>query len=401
MKDKAEFTDFDKKCMARAMSLAKKGLGKVSPNPLVGAVIAKDNRIIGEGWHRQFSGKHAEPEALDNVARRSPGKNYSAAAGADLYCTLEPCCFTSPEKKQPPCTDFIIQSGIRRVVIANLDPNPKVNGGGVRILEKAGIIVQSGLLAAEGEILNEGFFTYQRLGRPFIRLKTAQSLDGRIAASSGDSRWITDEKARRIVHGMRSRHDAILIGSGTALADDPELTVRLARGPNPYRVVLDSGLKMPLTSRLFNLPDKEKTIVFCSAKVSTKKITALRCLGVQVIQIDDSSGTKKSGAQKGSGIPLKAVLKELAKRNILSVLVEGGSGILTSFLKEGLWDRYAVFTSPIILGQGINSVGDLGIKIVKDAVRLYDVSIKILGDQVLYEGSRTLTMEETNVYRNR
>ena len=261
------FSAFDRKCMSRAISLARRGVGKTAPNPLVGAVIAKRNHIIGEGWHRQYGGNHAEKEALDAVfaAGKSP-------AGADLYCTLEPCCFTASDKHQPPCTDLIINSGIRRVVIANHDPNPKVNGGGKRILEQAGVTVQSGLLADQGEILNEGFFTFHRLGRPFIRLKIAQSIDGRIAAAGGDSRWITDEAARRLVHRMRSRHDAVLIGRGTALTDDPELTVRLVRGVNPVRVVLDSKLSLPDSARILALPDPEKTLILCSAGADPRRI---------------------------------------------------------------------------------------------------------------------------------
>ncbi|GMO51339.1 MAG: hypothetical protein Pg6C_16030 [Treponemataceae bacterium] len=238
------FSEFDKKCMARAMTLARRGAGKTSPNPLVGAVVAKNGAALGEGWHKQYGGKHAEAEALD--AARAAG---FSPKGADIYCTLEPCCFTSPQKHQPPCTDLLIKSGIRRAIIANLDPNPRVNGQGAEKLRRAGIIVENGLLTREGEALNEGFFTFQRLGRPFVRLKIAQSLDGRIACASGDSRWITDEAARKIVHKMRARHDAVLIGRGTVLADDPELTVRLVRGHNPLRVVLDSRLAVPPAAR--------------------------------------------------------------------------------------------------------------------------------------------------------
>ena len=380
---------FDKKYMSRAISLAKRGTGKTSPNPLVGAVIVKDSEIIGEGWHRCYGAKHAEREALDMVyaAGKSP-------IGADLYCTLEPCCFTSPEKHQPPCTGLIIESGIKRVVIANLDPNPKVNGRGKRMLEEAGIIVQSGLLAAEGEKLNEGFFTFQRLGRPFVRLKIAQTIDGRIAAA-GDSalsneKRITDEAARRLVHRMRSRHDAVLIGRGTALADDPELTVRLCAGPNPLRVLLDSKLSLPDSSRLLALPDREKTLILCSEKAKPRRIDKIRNMGAEVVQIE-------------GGLSLKAALAALAERGVRSILVEGGGAVFTSFLKEGLWDRFTVFIAPIVLGEGISAVKDLGIRAVKDALRLYDVSIKTIGDQALIEGSRRphhTTEETTHVHRD-
>ena len=395
--EQVKFSNFDIKCMSRAISLAKRGTGKCSPNPLVGAVIAKNNTIIGEGWHRQYGGKHAEAEALDSLlaAGKSP-------AGADLYCTLEPCCFNAPDKHQPPCTGLIIKSAIRRVFFANFDPNPKVNGRGKRMLEKAGVAVQSGLLSAQGETLNEGFFAFQRLGRPFVRLKIAQSLDGRIAAlgenpktsvensASRERSWITDEAARRMVHCLRSRHDAVLIGRGTALADDPELTVRLARGPNPLRAVLDSRLSLPDSARLLALPDREKTMIFCCAEADPKRISSLRDKGVQVVPIE-------------GGLALPSVLAALAERGVRSVFVEGGSAVFTAFLKEGLWDKIAVFIAPLLLGQGISAVGDLEISAVKNALRLSNVSIKRIGNQVLFEGSRIIPdmkQEESRVYRN-
>lgn len=385
-KEPEEFSGFDRKCMFRAMSLARRGAGRTSPNPLAAAVVAKNNRIIGEGWHRRYGGKHAEPDALDAVlaAGESP-------AGADLYCTLEPCCFTAPDKHQPPCTDRIIKSRIRRVLIANRDPNPRVNGRGIRMLEQAGIAVQSGLLAAQGEKLNEGFFTFQRLGRPFIRLKIAQSLDGRIAAAGGDSRWITGEAARRLVHRLRSGHDAVLIGRGTALADDPELTVRLVRGANPLRVVLDSRLSLPASARLLGLPDKEKTLILCAAEADPHRIAILQDRGIRVIPI---------AAGEGIGLSLQRVLDVLADLGVRSVLVEGGAGIFTGFLKQGLWDRLAVFIAPLVLGQGISAVGDLGIKAVKDALHIQDVSFRTIGDQVLFEGARTTSKGEPHVYRD-
>ena len=367
--------------MSRAIALARKGAGKTSPNPLVGAVIVKNGVIIGEGWHRQYKGKHAEAEALDSALKAG-----FSPAGADLYCNLEPCCYTAPDKHQPPCTDLIVKSGIRRVIIANRDPNPRVNGGGENILKKAGIKVESGLLAAEGEKLNEGFFTFQRLGRPFIRLKIAQSLDGRIAAASGDSStshgksWITDENARKLVHRMRSRHDAVLIGRGTALADNPELTVRLVRGPNPLRVVLDSRLSLPDSARLFTLPDREKTMIFCSAETNPEKISLLKNKGVQVIPVE-------------GGLSLQAVLTALAERGIRSVFVEGGCAVFTAFLQERLWDKLTVFIAPLVLGHGINAVGDLKINTVKNALRLNNVSVRRIGDQLLFEGENSCLPE--------
>jgi diaminohydroxyphosphoribosylaminopyrimidine deaminase/5-amino-6-(5-phosphoribosylamino)uracil reductase len=356
--------------MSRALALARRGRGKTAPNPLVGAVAAKQNRIIGEGWHRQYGGPHAEAEALD--AALAAGET---TEGADLYCTLEPCCFTAPDKHQDPCTKRIIAGKIRRVFIANQDPNPKVNGGGIRALEEAGIHVVQGLLAAEGERLNQGFFTFQRLGRPFVRLKIAQSLDGRIACAGGDARWITDEAARRAVHRMRRAHDAVLIGRGTALADDPELTVRLVKGANPLRAVLDSRLSLPASSRILRLPEPEKTLIFCVEKdYNREKACRLREQGAAVIPLGELS--------------LPGVLAALAAQGARSVLVEGGAAVFTSFLKAGLWDRIAVFTAPLMLGQGISWAGDLGISAVKDAIRLEDVLIKRIGQQVLLDARR-------------
>jgi diaminohydroxyphosphoribosylaminopyrimidine deaminase/5-amino-6-(5-phosphoribosylamino)uracil reductase len=382
--------------MARAMTLAKRGAGKTSPNPLVGAVAAKDGVIIGEGWHRQYGGKHAEAEALD--AALAAGLSVK---GADIYCTLEPCCFTSPQKHQPPCTGLLIKNGIRRAVIACLDPNPLVNGQGAEKLRRAGIVVESGLLEREGEALNEGFFTFQRLGRPFVRLKIAQSLDGRIACASGDSRWITDEAARKIVHGMRARHDAVLVGRGTVIADDPELTVRLARGRNPLRVVLDSRLSVLPAARIFSLPDVQKTVIVCGKDADPQKAELLRGTGARVIQIDLTRGgapplrraelsSAPCGAESSRRHPsLAVVLDALADIGVRSILVEGGSGVYTSFLREGLWDKLTVFAAPLVLGEGISATGDLGITRVSDALRLRDVSVKTIGSQVMIEGARS------------
>ena len=382
------FSEFDRKCMSRAISLAKRGMGKTSPNPLVGALVVKNNSIIGEGWHKQYGGRHAEKEAL--YAALAAGKS---PVGADLYCTLEPCCFTAPDKNQPPCTKLIINSGIRRVFIANIDPNPKVKGRGIRALEKAGLKVRAGLLASAAEKLNEAYFTYHRLGRPFVSLKIAQSIDGRIAAS-GESSQITDDAARRLVHRMRSCHDAVLIGRGTALADNPQLTVRQLKGNNPLRVVLDSKLSLPVSLRLFSLPDPEKTIVICSDKAAPDKIAALQNKGIRIITLPhDHCSLPLTPCPLFS---LQTVLSALAELGIRSVLVEGGGAVFTSFLREGLWDRLSVFIAPIVIGEGVSAVGDLRITAVSNALRLCNVSIKRIGDQVLIEGNR----EDGNVYRD-
>ncbi|GHV19991.1 riboflavin biosynthesis protein RibD [Spirochaetia bacterium] len=376
------FSDFDQHCMKRALTLARRGLGKTSPNPMVGALIAREGRILGEGWHRRYGGKHAEAEAITAAAAAG-----ETVAGATLYCTLEPCCFTAPDKHQPPCAELVIKNGVRRVVIASLDPHRRVNGAGAAMLRKAGINVETGLCAAAEMELNRAYRTFQRTGRPFVHLKIAQTLDGRIAAPKAAAhedpvqadRWITDEAARKIVHRMRAEYDAVLVGKGTVLADDPELTVRLVRGRNPLRVIL--GLGLPEGSKVLTLPDRKNTLVICAAADGA---ATLRDMGVDVICLDADSTE--------GGLPLQPVLEALGARGVRSVLVEGGSRIFSSFLREGLWDRITVFIAPIILGDGVDAVSGLGINTIRDALRLTDVSFRRVGDQLLFEGN--------HVYRN-
>jgi diaminohydroxyphosphoribosylaminopyrimidine deaminase/5-amino-6-(5-phosphoribosylamino)uracil reductase len=375
------FSEFDIACMKRAFTLALRGAGRTSPNPMVGAVVARGGRIIGEGWHKRCGDLHAEARAIASV--RAAGES---PVGADLYCTLEPCCFISPEKHQPPCAGLIIQSGIRRVVVANIDPHPKVNGGGLRVLRKAGVVVESGLLSGQGEELNRDFFTWQRLGRPFVHVKIAQTLDGKIAALRGSDKQITDEAARKIVHRLRARYDAVLIGGGTAAADNPELTVRLCAGRNPFRVVLDSKIRLPLSAKLFRLSEKEKTLIVCSGGANganPEKIRKLLDMGAVVIPLDGGDA---------EGLPLRAVLAALGGRGIRSVLVEGGEKIFSSFLREGLWDRLSVFLAPLILGGGKPAVSRLGRDSLSQALCFQNTSIKRIGNQILFEGE--------NVYRN-
>ncbi|MCL1817990.1 MAG: bifunctional diaminohydroxyphosphoribosylaminopyrimidine deaminase/5-amino-6-(5-phosphoribosylamino)uracil reductase RibD [Spirochaetaceae bacterium] len=378
--EKNGFSAFDLQCMKRALRLARRGEGRVSPNPLVGAVVARGGRVLGEGWHRRYGGPHAEAMAL--AAVRAAGED---TAGADLYCTLEPCAFTSPEKHQPPCTDLVRKSGIRRVVIANKDPNPRVNGKGIRTLRKAGIQVETGLLSAQGEELNRAFFTFQRLGRPFVHLKIAQSLDGKIAAlkAGRGPQWITGGESRKIVHRMRGCCDAVLIGKGTALADDPELTVRHTRGRNPARVVLDSRLALPLGAKLLAQDEPQKTIIFCAAGADKRKIQALKSRGARVIPLPKNRG--------GKGLSLRAALAALGETGARSVLVEGGEKVFSSFLREGLWDRLSVFIAPLILGTGKPCVAGLAGSLAR-AIRPENVTIRKTGNDILFEGD--------NVYRN-
>jgi len=375
---KQDFSPFDFSCMNRAFALARRGAGKTSPNPMVGAVLVKDSRIIGEGWHRRHGEAHAEAEAIQATlaAGLSP-------RGADLYCTLEPCCFNAPDKRQPPCTELIIKSGIKRVYIANIDPNAKVSGKGVAMLNESGIEVRTGLCRETGEELNRAFFTFHRLGRPFVHLKMAQTLDGRVAAPDGSSRWISCEVARRMVHRLRGYYDAVLIGSGTALADDPELTVRLVKGRNPCRVILDSRLALPAGAKLLELPDPEKTIIIHSNDAAAGKAEKLRARGAELISIKAASG----------GLPVKDVLAALGKRGVQSVLVEGGAGIFSSFLRAGLWDRLSLFIAPLVLGGGVSAVSGLGFNSMNQAMRFKTGSFRRIGAQMLFEVNRETELQ--------
>ena len=372
------FSPFDFSYMKRAFALARRGEGKTSPNPMAGAVLVKDSRITGEGWHRRHGEAHAEANAIQAAldAGLSP-------KGSVLYCTLEPCCFKAPDKRQPPCTDLIIKSGIKKVYIANLDPNAKVSGKGAAQLEEAGIKIITGLCQETGEELNRAFFTFHRLGRPFVHLKMAQTLDGRVAAPDGGSRWISDEAARRMVHRLRSHYDAVLVGSGTALADDPELTVRLVKGRNPRRVILDSRLALPASAKLLELPEPEKTIIIHSSDAASGKAEKLRARGAELISINAESG----------GLPLKEVLAALGKQGVQSVLVEGGAGVFSSFLREGLWDRLSLFIAPLVLGGGVSAVSGLGFGSMEEAMRFKTGSFRRIGSQILFEVNRGIELQ--------
>lgn len=322
--------------MRAALALARRGLGTVAPNPSVGCVIVRDGRIVGRGWTQPGGRPHAETEAL---RRAGP-----AARGATAYVTLEPCCHWG---RTPPCTDAMIAAGLARAVIATRDPDPRVNGEGVARLRDAGIAVTEGVLEHEATALNAGFILRVRAGRPLVTLKLATTLDGRIATAAGESRWITGEAARRLAHGLRARHDAILIGSGTALADDPELTVRIPglvpRGhPGPVRIVADGRARLPLTARLVATARAVPTWVVTTPAADRHRVAALAECGVTVIAVPPDAN--------GQPEPL-AALRALAQRGITRVLVEGGARLAASLLRAGLVDRLAWFHAPSVLGS--------------------------------------------------
>jgi diaminohydroxyphosphoribosylaminopyrimidine deaminase/5-amino-6-(5-phosphoribosylamino)uracil reductase len=333
----------DEEFMLQCIELARRGKGYVSPNPLVGAVIVKDKRIVGKGYHQKFGEAHAEINALRDAGRK--------ARVATLYVNLEPC---SHYGKTPPCTDAIISSGIRRVVVGMIDPNPLVKGRGIRALSSAGVEVRTGILSRECRELNEFFVKKMTTGLPFVMLKIAQTLDGKIALPNGHSRWITSKESRKRVHQLRAEYDAVLVGAKTVQLDDPRLTVRFVKGRNPKRILVDGSLSTPLSSRLFSDGFRSQTIAFVRqserGEIERKK-EILERRGVQIFEIH--------GRRDGT-LPLKSVLESLADMNILSVLVEGGQRVFTQFLEEGLVDRVLVFVAPRVYGcDGVPAFGHL------------------------------------------
>ncbi len=349
--------------MKRALQLARRGMGSVSPNPMVGAVIVRAGRIIAEGWHRKFGADHAEIDALKQAG--------GSVRGATIYVTLEPCCHWG---KTPPCVDTLVEQGIKRVVIGTLDPNPLVEGKGAQILRDHGIEVFVGVMEQAARMLNEVYFHYVQTGFPFITVKYAQSLDGKIATVQGNSRWISSEGSRRFSHRLRAQHDAIMVGRGTVLADDPLLTVRLVKGRNPLRICLDSKLRIPHDAQV--LRDEGETLVVTTDDHGKDKIAKIRKLGKEVLVIQRGADGR---------VALRPLLKALAERGIASILVEGGAEIITSLLKEGLVKRMVVITAPLILGKGIEAVGDLGIIDLERAIRPSSCEVKRIDKDTVFD----------------
>jgi diaminohydroxyphosphoribosylaminopyrimidine deaminase/5-amino-6-(5-phosphoribosylamino)uracil reductase len=356
--------------MTAAIRLARKGRGMVSPNPLVGAVIVQGDEIVSSGYHHFHGGPHAEVYALKKARDR--------ARGADLYINLEPCCH---QGKTPPCTDALIKSGIRRVFIGITDPNPLVSGRGISKLRKAGIEVESGILQKECRLLNEPFIKYITQKIPFVVLKLAATLDGKIATATGDSRWISGEAARRLVHRLRSEVDAVLVGSGTVLADDPQLTVRHCAGAkrkNPVRIIADTRLRTPLSSRLLRTAHEIRTIIATTQPAPKSKITKIKQCGAEVALVSSRSGH----------IDLKRLMQDLAAQGIAYVLIEGGSELSAAALHDCIVDKVLFFYAPKIIGgsHARSMVGGTGVPIMSDAIRLTNVHYKKLGKDILVEG---------------
>lgn len=319
----------DEKYMRMALRLAEKAAGRTSPNPMVGAVVVKNGRVISRGWHKKAGEPHAEAIAL--------AKAGTDAKGATLYVTLEPCSHRN--KRTPPCSPLVIRSGVRRVVIAMIDPNPKVSGGGIRAIGQAGIEVVTGVLEAEAMHLNEAFIKHVTRKVPFVTLKIAQTLDGRIATAKGESKWITGEREREEGRRLRDRNDAILVGINTILKDDPALTTRIPNGRDPIRVIVDSRLRIPLRAKVLTQRSTAKTVVATLASAPRKKVSQVGATGAEVLVVKSENGR----------VSLRDLMRKLGRMGIISVLIEGGAEINASALKAGLVDKIIAIIAPTLM----------------------------------------------------
>jgi diaminohydroxyphosphoribosylaminopyrimidine deaminase/5-amino-6-(5-phosphoribosylamino)uracil reductase len=359
----------DIKMMKRALELAEKGIGYTNPNPLVGAVIVKEGRIIGEGYHKLYGSNHAEINAFESATED--------VRGATMYITLEPC---SHYGKTPPCAKAIVEKGIKKVVIGLKDPNPLVSGRGIKILQENGIEVVCGVLEEEGKKVNEVFLKYITTKTPFCIMKTAMTLDGKIATRSGDSKWITGELSREYVHRLRHRMSGIMVGIGTIIADDPMLNTRLSnqKGRDPVRIVIDSSAKIPLDAKVLNLDSEAITIIAATEKADKEKLKALIEKGAEII----------ISPIKNNGVDLNFLMKILAERKIDSILLEGGSKINYSAVKEGIVDKVNAFIAPKLIGGDAakTPVGGEGIEFMKDAVSLCNIEIHRFENDIMIEG---------------
>jgi len=357
------WTDADKRYLRMACRLALKAAGRTSPNPMVGAVLVRGKKVIATGFHRFAGRDHAEIIALKRAGAK--------AKGATLYINLEPC---SHQGRTPPCTRSLIRAGIKEVVAGMRDPNPLVAGQGFQQLRRAGIRVRTGLLEAECRSLNEAFVKYITQRRPFVTLKLAATLDGKIASMTGDARWISGADSRRAVHRLRNQVDAVIVGAGTALADDPQLTCRIPGGRNPWRVILDSRLRIPSGAQIFHQRDPEKTIVVTGDQAPARKIHALEAGGAKVWRFR---------LRKGK-VPWRALLSKLAGLGITSVLIEGGATVAASAIKEKIVDKILFFYAAKILGgDGRGMIDGLGIRSVGKAIPVRHLDVRKSGGDLV------------------
>ncbi|MBQ7629575.1 MAG: bifunctional diaminohydroxyphosphoribosylaminopyrimidine deaminase/5-amino-6-(5-phosphoribosylamino)uracil reductase RibD [Selenomonadaceae bacterium] len=351
--------------MREALNLAKNAEGRTTPNPLVGAVIVKDNRIISAGWHRKAGTPHAEVHALNMAG--------DLARGATMYVTLEPC---SHFGRTPPCVDKIIFAGIARVVVATVDPNPKVSGRGIEILRKAGITVDVGILEDEARKINEVFFKWVTKNLPFVTMKFAMSLDGKISTVTGESQWISCEESRQFVHHLRDINAGIMVGVNTVLMDNPRLTTRIDGGKNPVRIIADSMARTPIDAKII-CDDQAETIIAVTTNAPAGKLSALRDSGAEIIMAGD-----------GEQVDLEILMRELAAREITSILLEGGGTLNFAMLEAGLVDKVFAFIAPKILGgkNAPTAVEGAGFKNLSDAFQLKNFSVEKIGTDILLVG---------------
>ena len=359
----------DQKYMRFALELAMKAKGRTSPNPMVGAVIVKDGEIVGTGYHLKAGTPHAEIHAIADAGDK--------AKDATIYVSLEPC---SHYGRTAPCTDAIIKAGLSRVVMAMTDPNPRVNGNGKAILESNGIEVETGILEDESRKLNEVFIKYIKTGMPFVTMKVAMSLDGKIATFCRRSKWISCEDSRLLVHQIRNEVDAIIVGIGTVLCDNPTLTTRLPddNGRDAIRIVLDSKARIPFDSKILNLNSKAKTIIAVTPSAPEDKIEQLKKYA-DVLIISEKDGR----------IDLTELMKKLAQMEITNILIEGGAEVNASALKEGIVDKVMFFIAPKIIGNNTapGPIGGDGVQDPSEAIKLKDISVTQVGDDILVTGT--------------
>ncbi|HSB03558.1 MAG TPA: bifunctional diaminohydroxyphosphoribosylaminopyrimidine deaminase/5-amino-6-(5-phosphoribosylamino)uracil reductase RibD [Thermodesulfobacteriota bacterium] len=356
----------DEQWMKQVLRLAEKGRGRTSPNPMVGAVLVKGGKIVGKGYHAKAGEAHAEIIALQQAGE--------SARGSTLYINLEPCIHYG---RTPPCAPRVVEAQVKRVVLGIKDPNPQVKGRGIKQLREAGVDVQMGVLEKECQRINEAFFKYMVKEEPFVILKVASTLDGKIATRGGDSKWITGETSRRFVHRLRDQVDGVLVGIGTVLKDDPMLTTRIEGGRDPYRIVLDSRLRIPERARIFE-GTPSRVIIATTKKGSKEKMERLRERGVQVLIFDS----------KGGRVNLKTCLKRLAAMGVMTLLVEGGSRVNGSFLDERAVDKFYFFFSPKWIGdpEAPGVFGGNGVRDLREVIKTQEIHVRKMGDDFLLKG---------------
>lgn len=356
--------------MKKALRLAKKGLGRTSPNPVVGAVIVRDGKIVASGYHKKAGGAHAEVEALADLEGEAGVRDV-------LYVTLEPC---NHYGRTPPCTEAILQRGIKRVVVGMMDPNPDVTGGGCDFLAQRGVEIKTGVLESECRRLNEVFIKHATTGLPFVTAKSALTLDGWTATGTGHSRWVTNERSRRFVHHLRDRMDGLMVGIGTVLADDPSLTTRLGRGKgrDPARIIVDTRLRVPDNARVMTHDSAAPTILAVGEGADAERIEILKKNGIIPLICPVKRGR----------IDLAALLAELGRMSMTSIMVEGGGILMGSMIREGLVDKFYLFLAPKLLGgdDGIPMASGPGSERMDQCLNLKDVRVRRFGNDILVRG---------------